>query len=82
MDPICRDPNTNSHVSDELLRWHFRQSVLANIRGAGEPIFESDLPPGTDLMATLRDEPYGRERFEMEIQSRLQSTAGRDQPEF
>ncbi|KGQ01324.1 hypothetical protein PAAG_12004 [Paracoccidioides lutzii Pb01] len=39
LDPVCRDPTTNSHVSDELLRWHFRQSVLANMRGAGEPIF-------------------------------------------
>ncbi|CUS06624.1 unnamed protein product, partial [Tuber aestivum] len=37
-------------VSDELLRWHFRQSVLANVRGAGEPIFENDFPPGTDMM--------------------------------
>ncbi|OJD15667.1 hypothetical protein AJ78_04085 [Emergomyces pasteurianus Ep9510] len=75
LDPVCRDPNTNSHVSDELLRWHFRQSVLANMRGAGEPIFESDFPPGSDMMETLRDEPYGRERFEMEVQSRLQSAA-------
>jgi len=22
---------------DQLLRWHFRQAVLANMRGAGEP---------------------------------------------
>lgn len=78
LDPICRDPDTNSRVSDELLRWHFRQSVLANMRGAGEPIFESDFPSGSDMMATLRDEPYGRERFEMEIQSRLQSVARGD----
>ncbi|EEH22419.2 hypothetical protein PABG_04630 [Paracoccidioides brasiliensis Pb03] len=53
LNPVCCDPTTNSHVSDELLRWHFRQSVLANMRGAGEPIFESDFPPGSDMMATL-----------------------------
>ncbi|KKZ64476.1 hypothetical protein EMCG_09547 [[Emmonsia] crescens] len=43
------------------------------MRGAGEPVFESDFPPGTDKMATLRGEPYGKERFEMEIESRLRS---------
>ncbi|KAF8434904.1 hypothetical protein BGX38DRAFT_1218585 [Terfezia claveryi] len=35
-----RDPH---RVSDEVLRWHFRQNVLANMRGAGEPVFEHDL---------------------------------------
>lgn len=30
----------------ELHRWHYRQAVLANIRGVGEPLFENDLPPG------------------------------------
>lgn len=52
-------------------RWHFRQSVLANMRGAEEPIFESDFPLGTDQIATLRNEPYGKERFEMEVELRL-----------
>lgn len=71
LDPVCRNPANRDHVSDELLRWHFRQSVLANMRGAGEPIFESDFPPGSDMMATLREELYGKERFEMELESRL-----------
>lgn len=26
-------------------RWHFRQAVLANMRGAGQPVFENDFPP-------------------------------------
>ena len=26
---------------DELLRWHFRQAVLANVRGQGELRFDS-----------------------------------------
>ncbi|KMU92734.1 hypothetical protein CIHG_10552 [Coccidioides immitis H538.4] len=30
-------------------------------------------PPGTDKMATLREELYGKEKFEMEIESRLRS---------
>jgi hypothetical protein len=41
LDPICRDPADPRSVRDELLiRWHFRQAVLANMRGAGEPVFE------------------------------------------
>jgi hypothetical protein len=41
------------------------------MRGGGEPIFETDFPGGTDMMAALRTEPYGKERFEMELESRL-----------
>ncbi|KZF23834.1 hypothetical protein L228DRAFT_282514 [Xylona heveae TC161] len=67
----CRNPDDPNHVSDELLRWHFRQSVLANMREAGEPLFETDFPPGTDQMATMRTEPYGKERLEMELAVRL-----------
>lgn len=71
LDPVCRNPATRDHVLDELLRWHFRQAVLANMRGAGEPLVKSDFPPGSDMMATLREELYGKERFEMELESRL-----------
>ena len=46
------------------------------MRGAGEPIFETDFPPGEDMMATLRAEPYGKERFEMELAWRLKDRAG------
>ncbi|KAJ8098443.1 HNH endonuclease-domain-containing protein [Lipomyces tetrasporus] len=42
LDPICRDPSGEGAVRVELLRWHFRQAVLANMRGAGEPSFEMD----------------------------------------
>jgi len=42
LGPVCRDSNNVRRVSDEPLRWHYRQSVLANMRGAGEPIFEHD----------------------------------------
>lgn len=71
LGPVCRDPNAINHVSDELRRWHFRQSVLANMRGAGEPIFEHDFPSRSDMMATLRDERYGKKRFEMALESKL-----------
>ncbi|KAG0137883.1 hypothetical protein HOY82DRAFT_644886 [Tuber indicum] len=68
------DANPHS-VSDELLRWHFRQSVLANVRGAGEPIFEHDFPPGTDMVGEILAGPYSRERFELEIAARLEGVS-------
>ncbi|KAF8427681.1 hypothetical protein EV426DRAFT_631589 [Tirmania nivea] len=71
LDPVCRDPTNPHRVSDQLLGWHFRQSVLANMRGAGEPIFEHDFPPGTDMLTEIREGPYAQQRFEMEITSRL-----------
>jgi hypothetical protein len=30
-------------------------------------LFETDFLPGEDMMATLSVEPYGKERFEMEL---------------
>ncbi|KAJ5576592.1 hypothetical protein N7535_003518 [Penicillium sp. DV-2018c] len=45
LDPACRDPNDPHRVANKLLRWHFRQSVLANMKETGEPIFEHDFPP-------------------------------------
>ena len=55
LDPVCRDPLDPHRVLDKLLWWNFRQSVLANMRGAGEPVFEHDFPPGTDMVKELRE---------------------------
>lgn len=71
LDPVCHNHDDPHCVSDEVLRWHFRQSVLGNMRGAGEPVFETDFPPGSDYMASLRKQPYGKERFEIELRRRL-----------
>jgi hypothetical protein len=56
---------------DQLLRWHFRQSVLANMRGAGEPVFEHDFPPGSDIVGDIRNGPKAAERMEFELFNRL-----------
>jgi len=56
---------------DELLRWHFRQAVLANMRGAGEPIFEQDFPPGSDIMGEILRGPRAGDRMEFELFGRL-----------
>jgi len=42
------------------------------MRGAGEPIFEHDFPPGTDMMTEIQEGPYAQERLEMEFAVRLQ----------
>jgi hypothetical protein len=49
------------------------------MRGAGEPVFETDFPSGSDMMATLRNEPYGKERFEMELEWRLEFAGQHDE---
>jgi len=51
LDPVSRNPNDPHRVSPHLLQWrHFRQSVLANMRGAGEPLFcDDDLPREPDM---------------------------------
>lgn len=76
LDPVCRDPDDPHRVSDHILRWHFRQSVLANVRCAGEPLFEDDFPPGTDIMGEIEKGPLPKERFELELSSRLKKRLG------
>ncbi|KAK9358948.1 hypothetical protein V1504DRAFT_459564 [Lipomyces starkeyi] len=71
LDPVCRDPNDNRRVRHELRRWHFRQAVLANMRGAGKPSFETDFPPGTDMMGEILSGPIAAKRMEAELFSRL-----------
>ncbi|KAJ5182007.1 hypothetical protein N7449_012154 [Penicillium cf. viridicatum] len=73
LDPVCRDPSNLAHVADELLRWHFRQAVLGNMRGAGEPVFEHDFPPGSDMMGEIMEGPFAAEHMELELFSRLRT---------
>jgi len=63
---------------DQLLRWHFRQAVLTNMKGPGEPCFEHDFPPGTDMMGEIMSGPKGGERMEFELFSRLNAAGGSD----
>ncbi|KAG0641782.1 HNH endonuclease-domain-containing protein [Tuber brumale] len=71
LDPVCRNPDDPHRVSNHLLRWHLRQSVLANLRGAGEPILEHDLPPGTDSVGEVPAGRYAPERFGLGIATGL-----------
>jgi hypothetical protein len=56
---------------DQLFRWHFRQAVLINMKGAGEPHFEHDFPPGSDVVGDILRGPKGPERMEFELFTRL-----------
>ncbi|PUU82677.1 hypothetical protein B9Z19DRAFT_1120257 [Tuber borchii] len=56
---------------DQLLRWHFRQAVLANMRGDGEPAFESDSRPGSDMIGEIISGPKACERIKVELFGRL-----------
>ncbi|KAK9365518.1 hypothetical protein V1509DRAFT_599252 [Lipomyces kononenkoae] len=73
LDPVCRIPTDNRKVVDEFLRWHFRQAVLANMKGPGEPIFESDFPDGSDMVGEILGGPRAADRMEAELFSRLNS---------
>ncbi|KAH8647056.1 HNH endonuclease-domain-containing protein [Tricladium varicosporioides] len=57
--------------ADQLLRWHFRQAVLVNMKGAGEPVFEHDFPPGSDIVGSILEGPKAAKRMEFELFSRL-----------
>ncbi|KAK9312067.1 hypothetical protein V1524DRAFT_472965 [Lipomyces starkeyi] len=69
LDPVCRDANSDQSARDELLRWHFRQALFANMRGAGEPIFETDF--GSDMVGEILSGPQSAKRMEAELNSRL-----------
>ncbi|KAJ5899719.1 hypothetical protein N7495_004463 [Penicillium taxi] len=71
LELVCRDPNDPNRISDNLLRWHFRQSILVNMRGAGEPSWDDDFPPGRDVMRVIRSGPLPEERMEAELWDRL-----------
>ncbi|KAG0128096.1 HNH endonuclease-domain-containing protein [Tuber indicum] len=75
LDPVCRNSDDPHRVSKQLLRWHFRQSVLANMRGGAERILEDDFLPGTDMADEILDDPFAQERFELERAGGLQEIA-------
>ncbi|KAK9358009.1 HNH endonuclease-domain-containing protein [Lipomyces starkeyi] len=75
LDPVCRDPMDERRVVDEFLRWHFRQAVLANMKGEGEPVFEFDFPDGSDMVGEILSGPRPGERMEAELFLRLSSVS-------
>ena len=43
------------------------------MRGAGEPVFEFDFPPGSDIVGDILSGPKAAERMEFELFNRLAS---------
>jgi len=41
------------------------------MKGAGEPIFETDFPPGSDIMGQIMSGPKAGERMEFELFGRF-----------
>lgn len=75
LDPICRDPADPKCVSTQLLRWHFRQSVLANIRGAGEKAVDDDFERDTDRLRERVGPQYTQTELRFEVAARLTEVA-------
>lgn len=81
---VCRQQGDQLAIIDALLRWHYEQAVLCNMRGAGEPFFNFDFPPGTDMIGTILAGPKPAEQMEAELFNRLyhwregQSTSDND----
>lgn len=48
------------------------------MRGAGEPIFECDFPPGSDVIGEILSGPMAPERMEFELFNRLALIDGED----
>lgn len=70
----CRNPNSPNRISDDLLHWHFRMAILANMRGAAvEPAWEMDFPDG-DMIGEIMNAPHAAERMEAELFERLGSS--------
>lgn len=64
-------PDPQGKVSDELLRWHFQQCVLTNIKGAGEPKWEEDDFGEQNEIAQIMELGDGPSRMEEELFNRL-----------
>lgn len=65
-----------SRPPDELLDWHFHQAVLTNMKGMGEPCFENDFPPGSDMVFQIIRGSKAPERIEFELFTRLDTLQG------
>jgi hypothetical protein len=66
--------NDISGARDQLLMWHFRQCILANMSGTGEPIWDyGDNEPGDQVAQIMEEDESGR-RLYLELAHRLAVT--------
>ncbi|KAL2006018.1 hypothetical protein VTN00DRAFT_9672 [Thermoascus crustaceus] len=62
----------NGRVSDQVLRWHFRQAILTKMKGASQKSWEHDYGREDDIGQIMED-PDEAERMEVELLTRLGS---------
>lgn len=56
----------NEQPLRELLRYHFEQTVICNMKGRGPDYdFDTDIPPGSGVMSILAEAEGGKAVFEM-----------------
>ncbi|KAK2752773.1 hypothetical protein FQN55_005905 [Onygenales sp. PD_40] len=70
LEPRCRDLDDPNRISDDALRWHFQQAILAHVRGMGQRYWETDFPDG-DMIGEIMGGPDAAERMEVELFTRL-----------
>ncbi|KAF2187479.1 hypothetical protein K469DRAFT_705164 [Zopfia rhizophila CBS 207.26] len=66
---ISINPDDNYKVV--VFRPNLRVAVLANMKGAREPVFKHDFPPGSDIVSDILQGPKAVERMGFELFSRL-----------
>ncbi|KAJ5895333.1 hypothetical protein N7495_007024 [Penicillium taxi] len=71
LDPVCRNPQDPNRVSDDLLRWHWQQTLLRRMKGSASPVWEYDFPEGSDMIGEILRGPLPGERMEAELFARL-----------
>ena len=64
MNWVKQDFLNDERAVDQLLRWLLDKRLLADMRGAGEPVFGVDCPPGSDVMGEIMGGPMAAE-FEL-----------------
>ncbi|KAF8435193.1 hypothetical protein BGX38DRAFT_1218145 [Terfezia claveryi] len=50
---------------DYLLWWHFRQSMLVNLRGREEPVFDHNMPLRMNMVKEISEGSYAKETREV-----------------
>lgn len=60
----------NNRISDDCLRWHFRQAVLLKMKGVGERPWDTE-PPDEETLEAYMDLPDGPALVEAELYNRL-----------
>ncbi|KAF3221172.1 hypothetical protein TWF191_007142 [Orbilia oligospora] len=76
MSATARQSNSNNNgARDTLLLWHFRQCVLANMRGAGEPLWDYSPREEGDVVGRLLSSDHTMTRLGEEVEARLALTS-------